>query len=206
MSSWLPYDQARLESVLHTDRTELSLWLDDQRSLGQLAARRGFHDLEHLAVKLVQTRVVSSRMRHVLIRRARDTLTQPHLARHLLFHPFHTSALAPAAEQVFGVSPTDFVCLRNKGESPITIVGAPGGDEARLATTLTQFFTARGARAVRRQASSTKQAAALLAEQERELSVYMHRRFRTAAQQAAFAGQAGHRFGPDGDSLRGDNK
>ncbi len=201
MSSWLPYDQARLETLLHADRKELSL--DDRRSLGRLAAKRGYHDMPRLAAKLVQTRRVSSGMRHVLIGRTLDTLTQPHLARHVLFHPFHTSALAPAAKQVFGVSPTTFVCLRNKGKSPVTIIGTTGGDEEQLTDSLTSFFITRANRSVRLDASSRRQADTLLAQQTKELRVYMRRRFRTPAQQAKFAKQARHHFGVDGDSLLG---
>jgi len=61
MSQWLPYDEATVDHLLHTDRDELASWLNDQRTLGQLARRRGFRD-----------------------QRALDTLTHAHLARHVL--------------------------------------------------------------------------------------------------------------------------
>jgi hypothetical protein len=41
MSSWLPFDEARLYDVLHTDRAELAVWLNDRRTLGQFARARG---------------------------------------------------------------------------------------------------------------------------------------------------------------------
>ena len=39
MSAWSPRDEARLyEKLVHTDRAEVDAWLDDHRTLGQLAA------------------------------------------------------------------------------------------------------------------------------------------------------------------------
>jgi hypothetical protein len=43
MSQWLPYDEATLDHLLHTNRDELATWLDDRRTLGQLARKRGLH-------------------------------------------------------------------------------------------------------------------------------------------------------------------
>ena len=57
MSSWLPFDEARLYDVLDTDRAELAVWLNDRRTLGELAARRGFRDRRTLASELVAPRL-----------------------------------------------------------------------------------------------------------------------------------------------------
>ena len=46
MSSWLPFDEARLYELLGTDRPELASWLNDRRTLGQLAAKRGLRRSE----------------------------------------------------------------------------------------------------------------------------------------------------------------
>ena len=57
MSSWLPFDEARLYDVLDTDRAELAVWLNDRRTLGEFAARRGLRDRGALAAKLVAPRL-----------------------------------------------------------------------------------------------------------------------------------------------------
>src|SRR6187402_2336655 len=41
MSSWLPFDEARLDVVAHTDHDELVRWLDDHRTLLALARANG---------------------------------------------------------------------------------------------------------------------------------------------------------------------
>src|SRR5215210_1187956 len=56
MSQWLPYDEATLDHLLHTDRDELARWLDDRRTLGQLARKRGLHSQRALAKRLVAAR------------------------------------------------------------------------------------------------------------------------------------------------------
>jgi hypothetical protein len=82
MSSWLPYDEARLYELVHTDRAEVDAWLDDHRTLGQLARRRGWTSQRALARALVAPRLKGVRpaMRPVLQRRALETLTQGHLS------------------------------------------------------------------------------------------------------------------------------
>ena len=49
MSGWLPYDKARLYELVHTDRAEVDAWLDDHRTLGQLARKRGWSSQRRLA-------------------------------------------------------------------------------------------------------------------------------------------------------------
>src|SRR3954451_18558856 len=52
MSQWLPYDEATLDHLLQTNRDELASWLDDQRTLGALARKRGFRSQRALAKRL----------------------------------------------------------------------------------------------------------------------------------------------------------
>jgi hypothetical protein len=41
MSAWMPFDEARLDAVVKTDHAELASWLDDHRTLLQLARAHG---------------------------------------------------------------------------------------------------------------------------------------------------------------------
>ena len=188
MSSWLPFDEARLYAALDTSREELSGWLNDRRTLGQLARRRGHRSLRALAASLVapRTRSASAARARVLRRRALDMLTQAHLANHVVFHVFHTPAIAAAAPRIFGVRPATFRRLRRAGLSPAAIGARGGRSAAAVRGSLRRLLRARAARAVRVGASSRRQAATLLEHQEAGLRAYVHRPFRTLAQHRAF--------------------
>ena len=73
MSSWTPFDEARLYALLDTDRKEVASWLDDRRTLGQFAAKRGYRNQGALADKLVapRLRTATAAMKRTLRRRAR---------------------------------------------------------------------------------------------------------------------------------------
>lgn len=184
MSSWLPYDEQRLYDLLGTSRAELSTWLNDRRGLGDLARERGHRSLRVLADRLVAG--APARRRATLRRRALATLTQPHLANHVVFHIFHTPAIADASARVFGVRPQTFRRLRAQGLSPAAI-GARGGRSAvAVRGSLRRLLRARADRAVRVGAMGRTQAAALLVHQEGGLNAYVQRPFRTLAQHRAF--------------------
>lgn len=188
MSSWLPYDEERLHDLARTSRTELSTWLDDRRSIGDLARRHGVRSLRALAGRLVAPRLrgLPRRQRSVLRRRALTTLTQPHLGNHVLFHVFHTPAIAADAKRIFGVRPSTFRRLRSQGSSPARIGEAGGRSRIAVRGALRRLFRERAARAVRVGAMSRAQAAALLAHQEDGLNAYVNRPFRTLAAHRAF--------------------
>ncbi|HTN25883.1 MAG TPA: hypothetical protein VL120_17980 [Solirubrobacteraceae bacterium] len=189
MSSWLPFDEARLDALLHTNRAELSTWLNDRRSLGQLAARRGFHDRRALAGALAapRLRTASPAMARTLRSRALDMLTQPHLARHVLFHIFHTPAIPRHAQDIFGMSPRAYRKLRDSGTTPIRIAIAGHRSPRAARDALRSILVRRDDQAVRVGAMSRRQADALLAEQDAGLETYMRTHYRTPAQQVAFA-------------------
>jgi len=189
MSSWLPFDEARLDAVVKTDHAELQSWLDDHRTLAQLArAHRVTGSTAVLAHRLVAPRLAHVRraLRPVLQRRARDMLTQAHLSRHVLFHIFHTPAIPNAARSIFGLSPARFRSIRDSGRSPITIGAAGGRSPAHVQGALWALLVQRAARGVAVGAMSRAQADALLAEQKRQLFLYVYRSFRTPEQQIAF--------------------
>jgi hypothetical protein len=188
MSCWLPFDEARLYAVLHTDRPELARWLDDKRTLGQLAARRGHASLHELAGKLIapRLRMASPATASMLRSRTMDMLTQAHLARHVMFHIFHTPAIPRHALEIFGMSPKAYRTLRDGGSSPQRIAARGGRTPAQAREALRSILARRDDQAVRVGAMSRRQAGALFAHQEADLDAYMRRRYRTPSQQVAF--------------------
>jgi hypothetical protein len=189
MSSWLPFDEARLDTLVKTDRAQLTTWLDDHRSLLQLAREHGVRDpAPTLARRLVAPRLahVPAAMRPVLVRRAQDMLTQPHLSRHVLFHVFHTPAIPTAARSVFGVSPAKFRFLRDSARTPLQIGAAGGRSAAHVKGALWTLLRHRAATGVHAGAMSRAQADRLLALQRDQLDLYLKRPFRTPEQQVAF--------------------
>jgi hypothetical protein len=189
MSAWLPFDEARLDTVVKTDHDELVTWLNDRRTLLQLAKRHGVTgSASSLAHRLVSPRLahVPRAMRPVLERRAGDMLTQAHLSRHVIFHVFHTPAIPRDARAIFGLTPTRFRALRDSGMSPVTIGAKGGRSAAHVRGALWSLLVARAARGVRLGAMSRAEARHLLAEQKDQLAVYVGRAFRTPEQQVAF--------------------
>ena len=188
MSGWLPYDEARLYTLIHSDRAELDAWLDDHRTLGQLARRRGWSSQRTLARALVAPRLKDVRpaMRPVLERRALETLTQAHLSNHVIFHVFHTPAIADHARTIFGLRPATFRRLRDSGLSPTTIAQRGGRSRAGAQARLAELLKARGQRAVKLGAMSRAQAKALYAEQMANLAAFMGHTYRTPSQQVSF--------------------
>jgi hypothetical protein len=188
MSSWLPFDEARLYEVLGTDRPELAAWLNDRRTLGQLAATHGLRDRHALASRLLAPRLhgLSAPMKRRLRARALDMLTQAHLARHVLFHIYHTPAIARHAPAIFGMSPARYRTLRDSGLSPQRIAARGGMTLTRSREALRATLRRRDDQGARSGAMSARQAGALFAHQEAGLVAYMQRRYRTPAQQVAF--------------------
>jgi len=123
----------------------------------------------------------------VLEQRALDTLTQAHLARHVLFHIYHSPAVRNAAQRVFGVSPARYRALRDRGLAPRRIAAAGHRSEARLRASLLRLFAERGRRAVRIGAMSAGQARTLLDEQTGTVDAFMRRPYRTTDQQRDYA-------------------
>jgi hypothetical protein len=189
MSSWLPYDEQRLYDLLGSDRAEVHAWLNDRRTLAGLAAKRGHRSARALAAALVAPRArgASAALVRELRARALETLTQAHLANHVLFHIFHTPAIADHAQRIFGMTPAAYRRLRDAGSSPQLIGATTGRTPAQVSAALRAVLRQRGERAVRSGAMSKSQAAALLAEQDAGLGGYVQRHYRTTAQQAQFA-------------------
>ncbi len=188
MSSWAPFDEARLYSLLGTDRAEVAAWLDDRRTLGQFAAKRGYRSRRALADKLVapRLRTASGRLKRALRQRARDMLTQAHLARHVLFHVYHTPAIPRHAPEIFGMSAQRYRALRDSGTTPIAIAARAGMTATASREALRTILFKRDDQGVRSGAMSRRQAKALFDHQEAGIDTYMRRHYRTPVQQVAF--------------------
>jgi hypothetical protein len=189
MSAWAPFDEARLDVVIHTDHDALVTWLDDHRTLLQLARAHGVPGTtRQIAHALVAPRLahVKPAMRPVLQARAETMLTQAHLSRHVLFHVFHTPAIPDGARAVFGVSPAQFRSLRDKAMTPTTIGALGGKSAAHVRGALWALLVRRAARGVAVGAMSRAEADHLLSEQKAQLPLYVGRAFRTPDQQVAF--------------------
>ncbi len=189
MSSWLPFDEARLYELLGTDRPELASWLNDRRTLGQLAAKRGLRSQSALADRLVapRLRTASPTLKRLLRQRSRDMLSQAHLARHVLFHIYHTPAIPRHALEIFGLTAQRYRGLRDSGTTPVTIAALGGKTPARSRDALLTILAKRDGQGIRSGAMSSRQARTLFAHQRTGIEMYMQRHYRTPAQQIAFA-------------------
>jgi hypothetical protein len=173
MQHWLPYDEARLTALLRTTRAGLWRHLrDDRRTLGSLAARRGWRDPSALAAALVapRARTVSPATARELRARALRTLTQGHMAQHILFHSLHQDAVPDRAKEVFGVSSVDeFQRLRRLDVSPLQIARMNGRSRASVQRLATEALHERARAGVRGGDLSDRQARVLLDRQLRQL-------------------------------------
>ncbi len=68
----------------------------------------------------------------VLRARALRTITQGHLAQHLLFHSLHQFAIPSEAPDIFGVTDAEFRALRRGEQSPLDIGRVHGRSPAEI--------------------------------------------------------------------------
>jgi hypothetical protein len=179
MYHWLPYEEGRLHRLLGIGHGEVLRWLrDDHRhTLAGLAARRG-REPQALATALVAPwRGRVSPAHHAeLRRRALRTLTQGHLSQHILFHPFHTPAIAERARWVFGVSPLRFQRLRLKGHSPGSIGLEHGRSRDEVASRTMRILRGTAQAGVDAGATPSPQADRFLRRQRRRLRHWLDAR------------------------------
>lgn len=113
LEHWLPYNQDQLLSILGLSLEEVRTYFGGTKyqtvpTLAAVAEREGF-DVNRLARRLVNAwhPHVSRAVYAELLNHAVRSLTQGHLMQHMLFHPFHDTALFKASMQVFGVTPRE---------------------------------------------------------------------------------------------------
>ena len=178
MERWLPYEETRFYELTGTTRAEVRDWLrDDHRTLGQLARRHGVDD-RALAGRLVagwRGRVPVRQFRR-LRDRARRTLTQGHVAQHMLFHLFHEVVIPRNAPAIVGVSERRYRALRRKGLTQLEIGGRAGRGEAQIRAEALRVLRVSSARGLRRSALSQEQAELDQRQQEERVSAWMRKR------------------------------
>lgn len=173
MRHWVPFDEARLYDELGVTEARVFDWLaNDHRTIADLAERRGVE--RGLARRLVadwRGKVGDSRYRE-LLRRARDMLTQGHLAQHVLFHVFHGDVLT-GHFQWFGVSHDRWVELRLDRLTPRQIAHRNGADPAAALQHVVEYYEMMGDEGVEAHAMSRAEADVMVARQSRLANCWM---------------------------------
>jgi hypothetical protein len=176
MNHWVPFDETRLHTALHTTNRGVERWLrDDHRTIAQLAERRTGMDTGDLADHLVapwRSKVSAGHFR-VLRRRTIAMLTQGHLAQHVLYHYFHGTV--HRSRLIFGVGPKVYQRLRARGLTPLQ-VGRRGGRSARhVKRGMRRFLRDIAEHGVHMQAQSPVQARYMLRRRLALLGCFLHR-------------------------------
>ena len=169
---WLPYDEGRLYALLGVSRGAIWRQLrDDRHNLAQLAARHGWPDPGKLADALVAPRAadVPAPTLAVLRTRALRTITQGHMAQHLLFHSLHQFAVPSEAPAIFGVTDAQFRALRRAEQSPLEIGRLHGRSPARIQALSAQVLRERVRFGTATHAMTAKQGRLLLRRQISQL-------------------------------------
>ena len=177
---WLPYDEQRLYDLLGKSRGEVFRWvrIDAHHTLAQLGRRRGL-SADRLARALVAPRrkAVSRATHRMLVRAARRTLTQGHLAQHLLFHALHQTAIPERATNIFGPRrQLDYLRLRRAEVSPIQIGDLFGRSRVELYRGTSRALKVAAAKGVKRGFLTKGQARILLDRQLRQLPRWLGQR------------------------------
>ncbi|MDX6676258.1 MAG: hypothetical protein QOE31_310, partial [Solirubrobacteraceae bacterium] len=169
---WLPYDEGRLYALLGVTRGQIWRQLrDDRHNIAQLAARHGWPEPRKLAAALVAPRAgdVSRATLALLRSRALRTITQGHMAQHLLFHSLHQFAIPSEAPEIFGVTDAAFRQLRRGEQSPLEIGRLHGHSPSRIEALSARVLRERVAFGVRTGAISARQGRLLLRRQISQL-------------------------------------
>jgi Tol biopolymer transport system component len=170
---WVPFDEARLQKLLHSSRRALWQWLrNDVQTLAALGARHGYQSPSKLAAALVAPRAkdVSQKMLAELRARTLRVLVQGHLSQHLIFHSLHQEAGPEAAAKLFGVKDTEsFQRLRRLDLSPLRIGRTHGRTRHAMQAGLERELRKAARDGVEEAATSPRQAQIVLQRQLRQV-------------------------------------
>ena len=208
---WVPFDERRLQALLHSSRAALWQWLrDDTQTLAQLGARHGHRSARALAGALVAPRArhVSRARLRVLRERTLRVLVQGHLSQHLIFHSLHQEAGPEAAAELFGVRDTEaFQRLRRLDLSPLRIGRAHGRTRSQMQRGLERALRHAARRGVRGGDTSARQAQIVLQRQLRQIPRWLGEDHYNGPPQTV-AGKLRHPFRPSfaSPALSGDGR
>jgi hypothetical protein len=170
---WVPFDESRLQSLLHTSRRGLWQWLrNDVQTLAQLAATKGWTSPSKLAAALVAPRAkdVSAAKLKVLRSRTLQVLLQGHLSQHVIFHSLHQEAGPEQAPKLFGVrDTTTFQRLRRLDLSPLRIGRTHGRTREQMQGGMERALRDAAREGVRNDDTSARQAQIVLQRQLRQV-------------------------------------
>jgi Tol biopolymer transport system component len=170
---WVPFDEARLQSLLHVTRRGLWQWLrNDVQTLAELGAKRGYASPRKLADALVAPRAKEVTPKKLAELRARTlrVLVQGHLSQHLIFHSLHQEAGPEAAAKLFGVRDTEaFQRLRRLDLSPLRIGRTHGRTRRQMQRGLERELRTAARKGVEGGDTSARQAQIVLQRQLRQV-------------------------------------
>jgi Tol biopolymer transport system component len=170
---WVPFDEARLQKLLHSSRRALWQWLrNDVQTLAELGAKHGYTSPRTLAAALVAPRAkdVSPEMLRELRTRTLRVLVQGHLSQHLIFHSLHQEAGPDAAAELFGVKDTEsFQRLRRLDLSPLRIGRTHGRTRRQMQSGLERELRMAAREGVEGGDTSPRQAQIVLQRQLRQV-------------------------------------
>jgi hypothetical protein len=172
LEHWLPYNQNMLFQILGVNLEQVREYFQSAPNapavptLAALARSRGLN-VRRLANELVAAwhPRVSRGQYALLLNRALRTLTQGHLLQHMLFHPFHDTALFRASPQVFGVTPHELNLDLAQQMSHAEIGYQHGRTYQQMAASATAVLRGEEAAGVRQHLTPASEAQAELAYQ-----------------------------------------
>jgi hypothetical protein len=171
---WVPFEERALYSILRVSRGTVFHWLaDHDRTIASLAGARGL-TARRLADRLV-TRGAGGARRGLLRSRTLRTLTQSHLARHLLFHVFHNRRIGFDAPRIFGVGWSRWWHMRRSGHTVLEVARCGRRTVTHARRMLWRTLVREQRIGVARELTSPSQARRLLGEQRRELPSWFGR-------------------------------
>lgn len=144
---WSPVDEVQLAGLLGMSHHEMYLFqADDHKSFDALAVRKGINRRqlrEKLFRPWVNKKLKPAQAREIK-RRISLVLSQPHLAQHVFWHPFHSPAFQrdadASAREMFGVSLKKYREYRRTGKTQLEIALVGGKTETHLRRMVTSHL------------------------------------------------------------------
>lgn len=179
---WSPFDERLLAKLLGISRFELYMYqADDHQSLADLAISRGVDPAVLREQLLAPWKRVFATKRQLRVLRNHTSrmLSQPHLAQHMFWHPFHEPAVNRdpdhSARHLFNVTVKRYRALRKQGKTQLEIAAIGGRSEAQLRRAVMHHMHLSIMRGVNRWEASRAQAKRLLERQHALLDCWMHK-------------------------------